>query len=64
MTDGPPMIKSENGRINGWTFVDIRDVDLGTYVARAQRAVRENVQIPPGYSITWSGQYEYLLRAQ
>ena len=64
VTDGPPMIKSENGRINGWTFVDIRDVDLGTYVARAQRAVRENVEIPPGYSITWSGQYEYLLRAQ
>jgi Cu(I)/Ag(I) efflux system membrane protein CusA/SilA len=64
ITEGPPMIKSENGRINGWTFVDIRDVDLGTYVARAQRTVRENVELPPGYSITWSGQYEYLLRAQ
>jgi Cu(I)/Ag(I) efflux system membrane protein CusA/SilA len=64
ITEGPPMIKSENGRINGWTFVDIRDVDLGTYVASAQQAVRENVELPPGYSITWSGQYEYLLRAQ
>ncbi|MGB5451472.1 MAG: efflux RND transporter permease subunit [Sedimenticolaceae bacterium] len=61
--DGPPMLKSENGRLNGWTFVDIRDVDLGGYVADAQRAVREQVELPPGYSITWSGQYEYMLRA-
>ena len=61
--DGPPMLKSENGRLNGWTFVDIRDVDLGSYVARAQKAVREQVALPAGYSITWSGQYEYMLRA-
>jgi Cu(I)/Ag(I) efflux system membrane protein CusA/SilA len=61
--DGPPMLKSENGRLNGWTFVDIRDVDLGSYVASAQQAVREQVQLPAGYSITWSGQYEYMLRA-
>lgn len=61
--DGPPMLKSENGRLNGWTFVDIRDVDLGSYVARAQQAVREQVELPAGYSITWSGQYEYMLRA-
>ncbi|MGV6826119.1 MAG: efflux RND transporter permease subunit, partial [bacterium] len=64
ITDGPPMLKSENGRLNGWTFVDIRDVDLGTYVAEAQQVVREKVELPPGYSITWSGQYEYMLRAQ
>ncbi len=64
IVDGPPMLKSENGRLNGWTFVDIRDVDLGSYVAQAQRAVREQVTLPAGYSITWSGQYEYMLRAQ
>ena len=62
--DGPPMLKSENGRLNGWTFVDIRDVDLGSYVVAAQRAVREQVALPPGYSVAWSGQYEYMLRAQ
>jgi len=61
--DGPPMLKSENGRLNGWTFVDIRNVDLGSYVASAQQAVREQVELPAGYSITWSGQYEYMLRA-
>jgi len=64
IVDGPPMLKSENARLNGWTFVDIRDVDLGSYVAQAQQAVREQVELPAGYSITWSGQYEYMLRAQ
>lgn len=64
ITDGPPMLKSENARLNGWTFVDIRDVDLGSYVAQAQQVVREQVKLPAGYSITWSGQYEYMLRAQ
>jgi len=64
IVDGPPMLKSENARLNGWTFVDIRDVDLGSYVAQAQRVVREQVQLPPGYSITWAGQYEYMLRAK
>ncbi len=64
IVDGPPMLKSENGRLNGWTFVDIRDVDLGSYVARARTAVAEQVVLPAGYSITWSGQYEYMVRAQ
>jgi len=64
ITDGPPMLKSENARINGWTFVDIEDVDLGSYVEEARAEVREKVKLPPGYSITWSGQYEYLVRAQ
>lgn len=64
ISDGPPMLKSENARLNGWTFVDMRDVDLGSYVAQAQQVVREQVELPPGYSITWSGQYEYMLRAQ
>ncbi len=58
------MLKSENGRLNGWTFVDIRDTDLGSYVVQAQQAVREQVELPQGYAITWSGQYEYMLRAQ
>ena len=58
------MLKSENGRLNGWTFVDIRGVDLGTYVAAAQQVVREQVELPPGYSVAWSGQYEYMLRAK
>ncbi|MGB0205356.1 MAG: efflux RND transporter permease subunit [Neptuniibacter sp.] len=62
--DGPPGIKSENARPNGWTYVDIEGRDLGSYVAAAQKAVAENVKLPPGYSINWSGQYEYLLRAQ
>jgi len=64
VVDGAPMLKSENARLNGWTFVDIRGVDVGTYVRRAQAAVRTQVRLPPGYSITWSGQYEYMLRAQ
>ncbi|OOY33924.1 cation transporter [Solemya velum gill symbiont] len=64
IVDGAPMLKSENARLNGWTFVDIRDVDLGSYVQLAQQAVRDNVELPAGYSITWSGQYEYMLRAQ
>jgi len=64
IVDGPPMLKSENGRLNGWTFVDIRGVDIGSYVAAAQIRVRDLVKLPPGYSITWSGQYEYMLRVK
>ena len=61
---GPAMIKSEDARLNGWTFVDIEGRDLGSYVAEAQRVVSEKVQLPAGYSISWSGQYEYLVRAK
>jgi Cu(I)/Ag(I) efflux system membrane protein CusA/SilA len=64
IVDGPPMLKSENARLNGWTFVDIRGLDVGTYVAAAQAEVRNQVSLPPGYSITWSGQYEYMLRVK
>ena len=64
VVDGPPMLKSENARLNGWTFVDIRGVDLGSYVERARKTVAERVSLPPGYSIAWSGQYEYMLRAR
>ncbi|MEE4379943.1 MAG: efflux RND transporter permease subunit, partial [Candidatus Competibacteraceae bacterium] len=64
IVDGPPMLKSEDARLNGWTFVDIRGVDLGTYVKQAQQIVGEEVQLPSGYSLTWAGQYEYMLRSQ
>jgi len=62
--DGPPMIKSENARLNGWIYVDIKGVDLGSYVTAARKAVAEQVDLPAGYSITWSGQYEYMERAR
>ena len=62
--DGPGMIKTENARLNGWVFVDIEGRDLGSFVADAQRAITEQVELPPGYSIAWSGQYEYLVRAK
>ena len=63
ITDGPPMIRSENARPNGWVYVDIRGRDLGGYVADARAAVSERVALPPGYSIAWSGQFEFLERA-
>jgi len=61
---GPAMIKSEDARPNGWTFVDIKGRDLGSYVAEAQQVVMEQVDLPAGYSIAWSGQYEYMVRAK
>jgi Cu(I)/Ag(I) efflux system membrane protein CusA/SilA len=61
---GPPVIKSENSRINAWTYVDIQDVDVGSYVQNAQQAVTEKLVLKPGYAIKWSGQYEYMLRAK
>jgi Cu(I)/Ag(I) efflux system membrane protein CusA/SilA len=62
--DGPPAIKSENARLNGWTFVDIEDVDVGSYVEQAMATVEQQLDLPAGYSVTWSGQYEYMLRAK
>jgi Cu(I)/Ag(I) efflux system membrane protein CusA/SilA len=62
--DGPPMIKSENARLNGWIFIDIEGVDLGTYVEAAKQAVTDQVDLPAGYSLNWSGQYEYMERAK
>lgn len=62
--DGPPMIKTENARPNGWVFVDIEGRDLGTYVDNAKRAVAEQLELPAGYSLAWSGQYEYMERAK
>ncbi len=64
VVDGPPAIKSENARLNGWSYVDITGRDLGSYVAEAQRVVAESVDLPAGYSLAWSGQYEYMVRAK
>jgi len=61
---GPDMIKSEDARRTSWIFVDIRDIDLGTYIARAKEAIKARLQLPPGYTIAWSGQFEYLERAK
>ena len=62
--DGPPAIKSENARLNGWTYVDIENVDIGSYVKQAQEVVKQQVNLPAGYSLIWSGQYEYMMRAK
>jgi Cu(I)/Ag(I) efflux system membrane protein CusA/SilA len=63
VTDGPDMIRSENARLSGWISVDITGRDLGSYVLEAQKTVAEKVRLPPGFSLTWTGQYEYLARA-
>lgn len=62
--DGPPGIKSENARLNGWTLIDIEGSDLGSYVKAAQNVVAKELNLPTGYSISWAGQYEYMLRAE
>jgi len=62
--DGPPGIKSENARINGWSLIDIEGSDIGSYVERAQQALHQQLELPAGYSITWAGQYEYMERAK
>jgi len=64
VVDGPPVIKSENARLNGWTYIDIADRDIGSYVADAQQVVASYIDLPTGYSLTWSGQYEYMVRAK
>jgi len=60
---GAPMIKTENARLNGWVYVDIENVDLGSYVKDAQKIVNEQLTLPAGYSLVWSGQYEYMQKA-
>ena len=62
--DGPPMIKSENSRPTGWVYVDIAERDIGSYVQAAQQHLADNLTLPAGYSLTWSGQYEYMERAK
>jgi Cu(I)/Ag(I) efflux system membrane protein CusA/SilA len=61
--DGPGLIKTENARLNGWIYIDIEGRDLGSYVLDAQQLVADKVDLPPGYSISWSGQYEFMVRA-
>ncbi len=61
---GPMVIRSEDTRPNAWVYVDIKDIDVGTYVQNAQRVVAEKIKVPPGYNIIWSGEYEYMQRAQ
>jgi Cu(I)/Ag(I) efflux system membrane protein CusA/SilA len=63
IADGPPMLKSENARLSGWIYVDIHGRDLSSAVHDMQRAVQNEVKLPPGYSLAWSGQFEYLDRA-
>jgi len=63
VADGPPMLRSENARLSGWVYVDIRGRDLRSAVNDMQRAVGEQVKVPPGYSVSWSGQFEFLERA-
>jgi len=62
ISDGPGMVRSENARLNGWIYVDIENTDLGSYVLKAKQVVKENVKLPAGYSIGWSGQFEYMER--
>jgi len=62
--DGPPMIRSESARLTGWVFVDILDRDIGSYVAEAQVTIAQSVDLPPGYAIAWSGQFEQMLEAR
>ena len=63
IADGPPMLRSENARLSGWVYVDLRGRDLKGAVGDMQRAVADKVRLPPGYSVSWSGQFEYLERA-
>ena len=64
IVDGPGLIRSENARLNGWIYVDIEGSDLGSYVATAKRAIGEQLDLPPGYALNWSGQFQYLERAK
>ncbi|TAN26753.1 MAG: efflux RND transporter permease subunit [Rhodanobacter sp.] len=62
--DGPPLIKSEAAQLTGWTYVDIAGRDVGSYVAAAQKLVAAKIKLPAGYSLAWSGQYEYMQAAR
>src|SRR5258708_5471698 len=64
IVDGPPMLKSENARLSGWVYVDLHGRDLSSAVHQMQQAVAREIKLPAGYSISWSGQFEYFERAQ
>jgi Cu(I)/Ag(I) efflux system membrane protein CusA/SilA len=61
---GPPGIKSENARRTAWVYVDLKDTDVGSYVAKAKDIIEEKIELPTGYNIIWSGQYEYMQKAR
>ncbi|MEE9404026.1 MAG: efflux RND transporter permease subunit [Algisphaera sp.] len=61
---GPPMIKSENARLTSWVYVDIQNIDIGTFVKNAKAAVAQSITLPPGVTLVWSGQYEYMQAAR
>lgn len=63
-TTGPPMIRNENGSKVGFVFVDVVEKDYGKYVRQAQQVILDNVDIPPGYTLAWAGQYKYLQRVR
>ncbi|MDT8386782.1 MAG: efflux RND transporter permease subunit [Thiogranum sp.] len=63
ITEGPGMIKSEDARLNGWIYIDIQDRDIGSYVTEAKQVIAQQVELPTGYSLGWSGQFEYMERA-
>jgi copper/silver efflux system protein len=63
ITDGPPMLKSENARLSGWVYIDLHGRDLSSAVREMQQAVATEVRLPAGYSVSWSGQFEYMERA-
>ena len=63
ITDGPPMLKSENARLTGWVYIDLRGRDLSSAVHDMQQAVAKQIKLPAGYSLSWSGQFEFLERA-
>ena len=64
INDAPDSIKTENARRTAWVYVDIKDVDLGSYVKNARQAVEQHIRLPQGYNIVWSGQYEYMEQAR
>lgn len=61
---GPMVVRSEDARPNAWVYVDIRNIDVGTYVHNAKKTIAEKIKLPAGYNIIWSGQYEYMQRAE
>lgn len=64
MKKGPSVIKSENARLNAWIYIDLKDIDVGTYVSNAQKILSKRLTLPTGYTLIWSGQYEYMERAK
>ncbi len=64
VVDGPPLIKSENGRLNSWVFITLKNTDIGTYITQAQQLLDEQLRLPEGYILNWSGQYQYMQRVK